>query len=118
MDRESRLLGLIPVGALAQLQSLLVEQQLEELRQQNLELFRTNHALRQSQGLYLGLFKSQILGVAFLDVQGGLHEHNQRLAALLGLDPDSAARIPFVSCVVAEERAEFLALLQKCIRGD
>ena len=118
VDRESRLLGLIPVGALAQLQSLLVEQQLEELRQQNLELFRTNHALRQSQGLYLGLFKSQILGVAFLDVQGGLHEHNQRLAALLGLDPDSAARIPFVSCVVAEERAEFLALLQKCIRGD
>ncbi len=119
VDADRRLLGLIPVEALAQLQSRLVAEQLDELRrqqaallEQNLELFRANHALRQSQGLYLGLFEGHTLGVALLDVDGGIHEHNQRLAELLGFAETSAALISLTPWVAETDRPAFLALLQ------
>ncbi len=119
VDEDRRLLGLIPVEALAQLQSQLVAEQLDELRrqqatllEQNLELFRANHALRQSQGLYLGLFESHTLGVALLDVEGGIHEHNRRLAELLGFGETQASLISLTAWVAEADRPGFLALLE------
>ena len=119
VDEDQRLLGLIPVEALARLQSQLVGEQLDELRrqqaallEQNLDLFRANHALRQSQGLYLGLFESHTLGVALLDVQGGIHEHNRRLAELLGFGETQASLISLTAWVAETDRPAFLALLE------
>jgi len=124
VDGDWKLLGLIRVESLAQLQSRLVAEQVEELRrqhdilrQQNLELFRASHAMRQSQGLYLGLFEGHTLGVALLDVQGGIHEHNRRLGEMLGLSEKSAGPISLAACVVEKDRAAFLKLLDAHSRG-
>lgn len=119
VDAERRLLGLIAVEAVAQLQSRLVAEQLDELhrqqaaqRQQNLELFRAYHALRQSQGLYLGLFEGHTLGVALLDLQGGIHEHNRRLAELLGFGETRDPLNSLINRIAENERAAFLRLLE------
>ncbi len=124
VDGERRLLGLIRVESLAQLQSRLVAEQVEELRrqhdilrQQNLELFRASHAMRQSQGLYLGLFEGHTLGVALLDPQGGIHERNRRLGELLGLDEKSPVPISLAAWVVEKDRDAFLQLLDAHVRG-
>lgn len=124
VDAERKLLGLIPVEAVAQLQSQLVAEQLDELRrqqaalrQQNLDLFRAYHALRQSQGLYLGLFEGHALGVALLDTQGEIHAHNRRLAELLGFG-DATDRSGLLTARMAEkERAAFLRLLEAQVQG-
>ena len=124
VDAGRHLLGLIPVEAVAQLQSRLVAEQLDELRlqqstlrQQNLELFRSYHALRQSKGLYLGLFESHTLGVALLDVQGRIHEHNHRLAELLSLGEVPALPMLLTTWIVEKDRATFLALLEAQAKG-
>ncbi|HVS51156.1 MAG TPA: ATP-binding protein [Opitutaceae bacterium] len=119
VDDQRGLIGLIQAETLAQLQSRLVAEQLEALRRQhetlrrqNLELFRANHAVRQSQGLYLGLFEGHTLGVALLDARGGIHEHNRRLGELLGFGDSPASLISLAAWVDEKERAAFLALLQ------
>lgn len=119
VDDERRLIGLIPVEALAQLQSRLVTEQVEELQrqraaliEQNLDLFRANHALRQSQGLYLGLFESHTLGVALLDAHGGIHEHNRRLAELLDCSETRTSLVSLAAWVAEADRPAFLALLE------
>ena len=124
VDAERKLRGLIRVESLAQLQSRLVSEQVDELRrqhgilrQQNLELFRASHAMRQSKGLYLGLFEGHTLGVALLDTQGGIHEHNRRLGELLGLDEKSAVPISLTAWVVEKDRPAFLKLLDAHARG-
>lgn len=111
VDEAGGLLGLVPVDALARLQSRLVAEQVGELRRQHLELFQAGHALRQSQGLYLGLFEGHALGVALLDAQGCVHEHNRRLAELLNFGPDSVALVSLAAWVVEPERAAFLEML-------
>jgi hypothetical protein len=73
VDERHHLIGLIPIDALARLQSRLVSEQVAELRRRHLELFQANHALRQSQGLYLGLFDTHPLGIALLDRHGTIH---------------------------------------------
>ena len=124
VDAEDRLLGLIKVEVLAQLQSRLVSEQLEALqrqhetlRLQNLELFRANNAARQSQGLYLGLFASHTLGVALLDERGGIHEYNVRLAELLGEDDEALESRALTSWIIEAERRAFLKLLESHARG-
>jgi len=124
VDAEHRLLGLIPVEAVAQLQSRLVAEQLDELRrqqttlrQQNLELFRAYHAFRQSQGLYLGLFEGHTLGVALLDPRGEVHEHNRRLAELLGFGEAPAKNLSLPARMEAKECAAFLTLLEAQAQG-
>jgi len=121
---ERRLIGLIRVEALAHLQTRLVAEQLEELRRQherlrrqNLQLFEANHAARQSQGRYLGLFESHTLGVALLDPRGGIHEHNQRLAELLNGGAAPLAIASLAAWVTEKERAAFLSLLEAHARG-
>jgi signal transduction histidine kinase/CheY-like chemotaxis protein len=114
-----RLLGLIPVEALAHLQSRLVNEQLGELRRQhallrdqNLELFETNHELRQTRGLYQSLFESNALGVALLDLRGLVQVHNRRLADLLNLRTVSSESFFLADRVLERDRPQFHQLLQ------
>ncbi len=125
VDAEQRLLGLIRVETLAQLQSSLVAQQMDELcqqharmQQQNVELFQATHAARQSQGLYIGLFESHTLGVALLDGQGVIVQRNRQLEELLNLGHSAVAVVSLAAWVVAGKRGEFLALLAAHARGE
>ena len=96
-------LGLVSIDALAQLQSRLVGEQMEQLRRQseilqrqNVDLFQAGHAQRQAQGLYQCLFDSNALGVALLGSQGTVQAHNRRLAELLNLE-DGSIGITFLT---------------------
>jgi PAS domain S-box-containing protein len=89
---DGSLAGLVPVPALASLQTRLFGEQVRqlvvqdaELRQQNLELFQVNQQLRQSQGRYNALFENNALGVALLDRTGTIIAHNRRFEHLLRL---------------------------------
>ena len=119
-DEQQQPLGLIPVHKLAQLQNRLVGEQLGELRRQqetlqqrNLALFQANHALRQAQGLYQGLFESNALGVALLDQQGNVHTHNRRLAELLALGEGPCEIFSLASWISERERPRFAELLHQ-----
>ena len=125
VDGDHRLLGLITVEALANLQTRLVGEQLDELRrqheqlrQQGLEHFQANHALRQTQGLYHGLFESNTLGVALLDIHGTVQTHNRRLAELLNLGDGPIEVLALSSWVVERERPLFRNLLLAHERQD
>ena len=118
VDADHVLIGLIPVDALARLQSQLVAEQLAELRRQHLQLFQAHHALRQSNSLYLALFENHALGVALLDERGTVHEHNRRLAELLNFGPEGMAGVPLADRLADGEKAGFLALLQSQARGE
>lgn len=114
VDGDGGLLGLISTEALVKLQSQLMAGQMERLRnqhlelhQQNLDLFRTNHALRQSRGLYQGLFESNTLGVALLDPEGNIQAHNHRLAELLGLPAGGETSASLLDWVSEREREGF-----------
>jgi two-component system NtrC family sensor kinase len=118
VDENRRLIGLIPVERLAHLQIRLVREQLgqletkqEALRRQNLELFQTNHALRQAQGLYAGLFESNAIGVALLDAKGQVQAHNARLADLLNLGPAPVAIASLAGWMTETDRPVFEAML-------
>jgi two-component system cell cycle sensor histidine kinase/response regulator CckA len=111
VDSELRLQGLIPVETLAQLQTRLVAEQLVELRRQNLELFQSNSALRQAQGLYQGLFASDALGVALLDPRGVIQAHNRRLAELLNLSDGAIEGTVLADLVNERERRLFQSVL-------
>jgi len=124
VDEEDRLLGLISTEALVNLQSRLMAGQMErlvqqhaELHQQNLELFRTNHALRQSRGLYHGLFESNALGVAMLDPSGNIQACNRRLCELLNLGAEEAAITALVARCGEAELGVFLQMLRRHERG-
>jgi signal transduction histidine kinase/CheY-like chemotaxis protein len=118
VDEERRLLGLIPIESIACLQTRLVNEQLAELKRQhrmlqhqNLELFQTNHALRQAQGLYRGLFESNALGVALMDANGKIQAHNRRLAELLNLAHSQAEIFCFSGFMLEHDYAQFSCLL-------
>lgn len=120
VDDRDGLIGLIKAETLAQLQSRLVTEQLEALRdqhgvvrRQNLELFRAGHAVRQSQGLYLGLFASHALGIALLGPGGEVQEHNRRLGELLGLPGPATSIVSLQAWVDEKERPAFLELLRR-----
>jgi signal transduction histidine kinase len=110
VDGQSALGGLIPVEALARLQTRLVAEQVDELRRQNLEMSRANRALRRAQGLYQGLFESDALGVALLDRHGQIQSHNRRLAELLGLEEGGEAPT-LASWISDHDRPAFLHML-------
>jgi len=119
VDEAHRLIGLIPIDALAQLQTRLVGEKLAELRRQqetlqrqNIELFQAVHAHRQAQGLYQGLFESDALGVALLDRQGNVQTHNLRLAQLLGLGDGPVELFSLVCWIAERERPLFAELLR------
>lgn len=118
INEKSELVGLISARKLVQLQSLLVSDQFAELyrqheatRKQNLELYQTNNALRQSQALYQALFESHSLGVALIDIRGILHTSNRRLRELLALGQEAASPNCLVQRLQEHERSGFLAAL-------
>ena len=118
VEENGALLGLIKVEALAHLQSRLVTEQVdalhrqhEVLRSRNLDLFKANHAARQSHGLYLGLLASHTLGVGLLDPDGTVHEHNSRLSGLLGFGDPAGPRPWLPGWVSDAEREEFRQVL-------
>ena len=104
VDKSGAVIGLIPIDALARLQTQLVADQVDDLRRQHMELFQTGHALRQSQGLYLGLFEGHTLGVVLLDLDGRVHGHNRRLAELLNLGPQPMALVSLTAWITELER--------------
>lgn len=117
VDADHRFLGLIPIEALAHLQNRLVDEQLGELRRQhnaerrqNIHLFQSNHALRQTQALYKALFANNPIGIALVDTLSIVQTHNRRFAELLNLDADADANHPLASWVVERERPAFLKL--------
>jgi PAS domain-containing protein len=89
-----------------------LRRQHDQLRQQNLEHFQTNHALRQTQGLYQGLFASNPLGLALLDPQGVVQTHNRRFAELLNVDDNPGRKFSLISLVSEREHLLFQNLLQ------
>jgi PAS domain S-box-containing protein len=118
VDGDGRLIGLIPVDTLAGLQSSLVNEQLTELQRQSsilqeriLAALRSNHELRQTQGLYRGLFESDALGVALLDLHGNVQAHNRRLAMLLGLSAQPVEIFSLCNWIAPSERRLFTELL-------
>ncbi len=124
VDGHGRLVGLVKVETLAQLQSRMVGEQVRELRRhhevlrrQNLALFRATHAARQSQGVYTGLFENHALGVALLDANGNILEHNQRLSELLSCDHESVALVSLVPWLKEPDRPRLLTLLDAHVRG-
>ena len=124
-DESGRPLGLIPVEALAHLQSRLVAEQVAELqrqqetlRRQNLDLFQANHALRQAEGLYQGLFESNTLGVALLDIHGNIQNHNRRLVELLGLGGGPSAAVAISDWMGEWDRLRFTNLLETREQGE
>ena len=111
-------LGLISVDALAQLQSKLVAEQMEQLRRQgevlqrqNIDLFHVGHAKRQAQGLYEGLFETNALGVALLGSEGAVQAHNRRLAELLNLNGDHIAVPSLNGWMDEKDRLRFRRML-------
>ncbi len=125
-DERGELVGLIRVEVLAQVQSRIVAEQMaalrlqhESQRRQTLDLFQVNHALRQSQGLYLALFENHALGVALLDLHGTIQAHNRRFAALLRIDNASGlVLLSLTGWIVEKDRAGFIRLLHACECGD
>ncbi|WP_221030520.1 ATP-binding protein [Actomonas aquatica] len=116
---DGDLVGLINVETLARLQTRLVSEQVSTLRQQhealheqNLELFRTNHALRQSQGLYQGLFRSEALGVALLSPEGRVELHNPRFVELTGVQEEGEGRRSLLDRMNGREREDFARMLR------
>ena len=124
VDANTHPIGLINVETLARLQTRLVAEQLNKLEQQhttlrnqNLTLFRTNHALRQSRGLYQGLFESEALGVALLNTDGFVELHNRRFGELVGLSSSHADGVGLTERMMPQDRVEFLQLLKKLEAG-
>jgi PAS domain-containing protein len=71
-----------------------------------------DNALRQTMGLYQGLFESNTLGIALLDVNGMVQAHNCRLSDLLNLQIDPPEVFPLAGWVSERERPRFHDLLR------
>jgi len=124
VDADGGLVGLLKVETLARLQSRLVSEQVdtltqqrEALRRQNLELFQTNHALRQSQGLYASLFESPAIGAALLEPDGHLHACNHRFGELLNVPREAACGRTMTSWIAESDRPAFGAVLREQASG-
>lgn len=122
VDEAGILIGLIRAETLAQAQSQLVAEQMRALREQraqlqrqNVDLFRANNEIRQSKGLYFGLFENHALGVALLDPEGIVQARNRRLAEMLALGEET--RFSLTDLVTDRERGDFRRMLAACQAG-
>lgn len=111
VEKNLRLIGLIPVESLVRIQSRLVSAQLEEMRRQNVELFAAGHAVRQAQALSAGLFASSAVGVGLLTAAGRLQSCNRRLGELLGLALPLPAELPMERWIAEPEQPQWRELL-------
>lgn len=124
VDADDYFMGILSVRSLVYLQTRIMMQRIamtqvqkHELERKNQELFRSVNELRRSQGRYSILLENTVLGVALLNVRGGIEAMNQRLQSLIAADhapaPDNLADL-----VVPEDRDNFLGLLRNKERGE
>lgn len=117
VDENHALVGLVPIDALARLQTQLVSEQLAELKHQHEELLAADRAWRQSQGRYTGLFENPILGIALLDVRGAVHTQNRRLTEMLNIDAATDGLVSLPAWLPEPDRTGFLAALGAQAQG-
>jgi signal transduction histidine kinase/CheY-like chemotaxis protein len=111
VDAGRRFLGMLPMPTLVRLQNELIAEQTRRaaeqrhaLQHRELQLFRSQERLRQSEGRFGILFDNSPLGFALLSTGGRIEACNRMLTELLGLAP--AAELPrFDECVAPRDRA-------------
>ncbi len=117
VDDQHALVGLVPVDALARMQTQLVSDQVAQLEISRQELLASNQALRESQGRYAGLFESEVMGVALVDVRGYVHASNRRLVSMLNAPLQAAAVSALAPWVSEQDRTAFLLVLESAAKG-
>lgn len=100
VDAAGCYLGLVPTWKLAQLQNRLLAAQIQQgreqqaaLRRTNLEMFRKVAELHQSEARYRTLFNNSATGFALLDSDGAASSLNARLRQLLGVRDEAPLRL-------------------------
>jgi len=108
VDESSRLLGLIPVEALARLQTRLVAEQLDELRRQSLELRELERHMHRQE-------KQRLLDTL---VGGVAHELNNKLTPVLGFaDLLAAGRSgPQFAGYISKSAGEAAAIIRQLLQ--
>jgi signal transduction histidine kinase/ActR/RegA family two-component response regulator len=92
VDETGGFLGVLPMPALLRLQNELIAEQTRrteehrhELESRELQLFRSQERLRQSEGRFGILFEHSPLGFALLSTAGRVEACNRRFAEMLGV---------------------------------
>ncbi len=117
VDSSHALIGLIPVDALARLQTQFVSDQVVELQRSQAGLLAANEALRQSQGRYAGLFESRVVGIALLDAHGCVETNNERLAELLNVPAAMSQVVSLTPWLAETDRSVFIGTLESLATG-
>jgi len=115
---DGHLLGILPMPALVRLQNEIIAEQVRRgaeqrhaLQSRDVQLFRSQQRLRQSEGRFDILFETSPLGFALLDPQGRIEACNGRFAEILGL-PAGAELPSMEACVTPKQRHALAALLR------
>ncbi|EDY18522.1 PAS/PAC sensor hybrid histidine kinase [Chthoniobacter flavus Ellin428] len=92
VDSSGGFLGVLPMPTLLRLQNELIAEQTRRseenrhaLESRELQLFRSQERLRQSEGRFGILFEHSPLGFALLTTDGRVEAHNRRFAEMLGV---------------------------------
>ncbi len=118
VDELGGLLGILPMPVLVRLQKEIIAEQVRRAEEQRfalqnheVQLFRSQQRLRQSEGRFGILFENSPLGFALLGAGGRIEACNGRFAELLGLPP--GAELPSLeACVTPKQRHALAALLR------
>ncbi len=115
---DGTLLGILPMPVLVRLQNEIIveqtrraEEQRHALQSRDVQLFRSQQRLRQSEGRFGILFENSPLGFALLSPAGSIEACNGRFAEILCLSP--GAELPSLeACVTPKQRHALSALLR------
>jgi signal transduction histidine kinase/CheY-like chemotaxis protein len=115
---DGSLLGIMPMPVLVRLQNEIIveqtrrgEEQRHALQNSDLQLFRSQQRLRQSEGRFGILFENSPLGFALLDPAGSVEACNRRFTEILGLPP--GGEMPSLeACVTPKQRNALATLLR------
>jgi signal transduction histidine kinase/FixJ family two-component response regulator len=127
VDAEQHFLGMLPMPTVVRLQNELIAEQTRRaaeqrhaLQHRELQLFRSQERLRQSEGRFGILFENSPLGFALLSTGGRIEACNRMLAELLDLAP--AAELPrFDECVATWDRDALAGIFrgfETCLHGE
>jgi signal transduction histidine kinase len=121
---DGSFLGILPMPTLARLQNELIAEQVRRaedhkhaLEAQELQLFRSQQRLRQSEGRFGIVFEKGPLGFALLDPEGRIELCNGRLAEMLEL-PAAITLPPFAACLAPRQREAFDRLVRSFDHGS
>lgn len=115
---EGLLMGIVPMPVLVRLQNEIIAEQVRRSEEQrfalemrDVQLFRSQQRLRQSEGRFGILFENSPLGFALLGTGGRIEACNGRFAELLGLPPN--VELPSLeACVTPKQRHALANLLR------